>query len=90
MDLQSAVEAPRIWTEGGVLEVEDGFSADICEALVSLGHEVSRVTRIAGGMNAIKFNTDGSITGSACWRADGVPIGLGGGLARAGVGFSVN
>ena len=90
MDLQSAVEAPRIWTEGGVLEVEDGFSADICDALVSLGHEVSRVPRIAGGMNAIKFNQDGSITGSACWRADGVPIGLGGGLARAGVGFSVN
>ena len=90
MDLQSAVEAPRIWTEGGVLEVEDGFSSDICKALVSLGHEVSRVPRIAGGMNAIKFNPDGSITGSACWRADGVPIGLGGGLARAGVGFSVN
>jgi len=90
MDLQSAVEAPRIWTEGGVLEVEDGFSTDICDALVSLGHKVVRISRIAGGMNAIKFNQDGSITGSACWRADGVPIGLGGGLARAGVGFSVN
>ncbi len=90
MDLQSAVEAPRIWTEGGVLEVEDGFSTDICKALSSLGHKVARVPRIAGGMNAVRFNQDGSITGSACWRADGVPIGLGGGLARSGVGFSVN
>ena len=90
MDLQSAVEAPRIWTEGGVLEVEDGFSTDIYEALIALGHEVIRVPRIGGGMNAVKFNEGGSITGSACWRADGVPIGLGGGLARAGVGFSSN
>ncbi len=90
MDLQRAVEAPRIWTEGGVVEVEDGFSNDICEALVAFGHKVIRVPRIAGGMNAVKFNQDGTITGSACWRADGVPIGLGGGLARAGVGFSVD
>jgi gamma-glutamyltranspeptidase/glutathione hydrolase len=38
-------------------------------------------------MNAIAFNADGSMEGVACWRADGTAIGLGGGLARAGVRF---
>jgi gamma-glutamyltranspeptidase/glutathione hydrolase len=38
-------------------------------------------------MNAIAFNVDGSMEGAACWRADGTAIGLGGGLARAGVRF---
>ena len=27
------------------------------------------------------------MTGAACWRADGTPIGMGGGPARAGVRF---
>jgi gamma-glutamyltranspeptidase/glutathione hydrolase len=34
-------------------------------------------------MNAIAFAAGGTLTGASCWRADGVPIGLGGGLARA-------
>ena len=37
---------------------------------------------VAGGMNAIQFHEDGSMTGAACWRADGSPVALGGGLAR--------
>jgi len=42
---------------------------------------------VAGGMNAIQFHADGSMTGAACWRADGSAAALGGGLARAGVRF---
>jgi gamma-glutamyltranspeptidase/glutathione hydrolase len=38
-------------------------------------------------MCAIEFEPGGFMTGAACWRADGVPIGLGGGLARPGVRF---
>jgi gamma-glutamyltranspeptidase/glutathione hydrolase len=38
-------------------------------------------------MNGIQFHADGSMTGAACWRADGAAAGLGGGLARAGVRF---
>ena len=44
--------------------------------------------RIGGGMNAIAFGDDGSLTGAACWRADGTPVAIAGGLARAGVRFS--
>jgi gamma-glutamyltranspeptidase/glutathione hydrolase len=38
-------------------------------------------------MNGIHFHGDGSMTGAACWRADGTAVGLGGGLARPGVRF---
>jgi len=38
-------------------------------------------------MNAVEFMPDGQLQGAACWRADGTPMGLGGGLARAGVRF---
>ncbi|MEA2740205.1 MAG: gamma-glutamyltranspeptidase / glutathione hydrolase, partial [Acetobacteraceae bacterium] len=53
----------------------------------SWGHKVAAVPTVAGGMNAIQFHDDGALTGAACWRADGTPIALGGGLARAGVRF---
>jgi gamma-glutamyltranspeptidase/glutathione hydrolase len=88
MTLQEAVEAPRIWTEGGTLEMENTFSAALEKSLVSRGHDVTRLQRIAGGMNAIGFSDDGVLTGAACWRADGTPVGISGGLARQGVRFS--
>jgi gamma-glutamyltranspeptidase/glutathione hydrolase len=89
MSPQEAVEAPRVWTEGPVLELEPGIPESVREALVSRGHVVQRVPTVAGGMSCIGFGDDGALTGAACWRADGTPIGLGGGLARAGVRFTL-
>jgi len=88
MSLQEAVEAPRIWTEGGVVELEEAFPAELEQALIQRGHDVVRVPRVAGGMNAIAFGDDGLLTGAACWRADGTPVAIAGGLAREGVSFS--
>ncbi len=88
MTLQEAVEAPRIWTEGGVVEMEAGLPEEVANELARRGHEVARMQRIGGGMNAIAFGDDGSLTGAACWRADGTPVAISGGLARAGVRFS--
>ena len=88
MDLQHAVEAPRIWTEGAALELEPGIPAETEAALAARGHAVQRVRTVGGGLNAIAFAPDGMMTGAACWRADGTPIALGGGLARPGVRFS--
>ena len=88
MTLQEAVEAPRIWTEGGVVEMEEAFPEAVGKALADRGHEVERLPRIGGGMNAIAFADDGGLTGAACWRADGTPVAIAGGLARAGVRFS--
>ena len=87
MTVQEAVEAPRIWTQGYSVEVESSVAADVLAALRDRGHNIATVGNIAGGMSAIQFNDDGTMTGAACWRADGTPIGIAGGLARSGVRF---
>lgn len=87
MALQEAVEAPRVWTEGVVLEVEHGIPESVRQGLRERGHTLQIMPTVAGGMNAIQFHDDGSMTGAACWRADGAAVALGGGLARAGVRF---
>ncbi|MFN9774694.1 MAG: gamma-glutamyltransferase [Burkholderiales bacterium] len=87
MSLQQAVEAPRLWTQGFQLELEPGFPDAVADALRARGHDVLRVPNVGGGMCAVQFDPDGTIEGAACWRADGTPVGVGGGLARAGVRF---
>ena len=87
MSVQQMVEAPRIWTQGHGVEIEDDFPADVETALAARGHELTRVPHVGGGMNAIEFDTDGRMTGASCWRADGTPVGLGGGYAREGARF---
>ena len=87
MEVQEAVEAPRVWTEGGALELEPAYSDATVEALAQRGHPIQRMKHIAGGMNAIAFTGDGTMTGAACWRADGTPVGIAGGLARPGIRF---
>jgi gamma-glutamyltranspeptidase/glutathione hydrolase len=89
MSLQEAVEAPRVWTEGNALEVEQAVPDGVRNELRSMGHDVLAVSTVAGGMNAIQFNDAGRLTGAACWRADGTPLGLAGGLARAGIRFGL-
>jgi gamma-glutamyltranspeptidase/glutathione hydrolase len=84
MTLQEAVEAPRIWTQGETLNVETGIAPAVRKALAARGHRIELVAKVAGGMNGILFDhTLGLMHGAACWRADGVPIGLSGGPARA-------
>jgi gamma-glutamyltranspeptidase / glutathione hydrolase len=87
MSLQEAVEAPRIWTEGPVVEVEHGIPPAIRMGLEARGHKLQIMPTVAGGMNGIQFHDDNTMSGTGCWRADGSAVGLGGGLARAGVRF---
>ena len=87
MSVQEAVEAPRLWTQGFGVEVENAVPSDVLAALRDRGHDVAAVGNVGGGMSAIQFDADGTMTGAACWRADGTPIGLGGGYARTGVRF---
>jgi len=87
MTLQEAVEAPRVWTEGPLLEIEHGIAEPVRSAVAARGHKVQVMPTVAGGMNAIQFHDDGSMTGAACWRADGAAVAMGGGHARPGVRF---
>ena len=87
MTLQQAAEAPRLWTNGGRLELEPGYMG-AAAALQALGHDVLPVKTVGGGMNGVAFLPDGTLLGAACWRADGTPIGLGGGPAASGIRFN--
>jgi gamma-glutamyltranspeptidase / glutathione hydrolase len=89
MSLQEAVEAPRVWTEGNALEVEPAIAEAARERLRAIGHEVVEMATVGGGMNGIQFHEGGTMAGAACWRADGTPIAISGGLARAGVRFGL-
>ncbi|MEN2976738.1 gamma-glutamyltransferase (plasmid) [Tistrella bauzanensis] len=87
MSLQDAVEAPRVWTQGQDAEIEQAVPLAVRDAVAAMGHPVKAVEHVAGGMCAISFAADGAMTGAACWRADGTPVGIGGGEARAGTQF---
>jgi gamma-glutamyltranspeptidase/glutathione hydrolase len=87
MTLQQAVEAPRVWTQGQAVEIELGVPEATRNAVAAMGHPVVPVRHVAGGMCAVRWRDDGLIEGAACWRADGVPVALSGGPARAGTRF---
>lgn len=87
MSLQEAVEAPRQWSEGPTLEMENTYPEATFGQMRARGHRVEVLPHVAGGMNGIAFNDDGTMTGAACWRADGHPVGISGGLSRRGARF---
>lgn len=84
MTLQEAIEAPRVFSNGRVTEVEADVPPGVVDELRTLGHHISVVFNIAGGMNGIAAPEPGILCGAACWRADGSPAGLSGGPARPG------
>ena len=87
MSLQEAVEAPRVWTQGQSLEVEVGIRPGVRKRLQTMGHDVQKVPKVAGGMNGVMFDHQrGVIHGAACWRADGTPAGFSGGPAKTSTG----
>jgi len=84
MTLQEAVEAPRAWTQGAELELEDAFPhlASLQAALAARGHRPVAVEKVAGGMNGVLVDEDGLLHGAAACRARGAPLGPRGGPAR--------
>lgn len=89
MNLQESVEAPRIWTAGRGLEVENEAPESVRAQLERMGHSIGLSDRIAGGMNGVQMDDEtGMLLGAACWRADGSPAGLSGGPARVGTTYS--
>ena len=56
MSLQEAVEAPRVWTQGQALEMEEGISPDVRGGLAAMGHDVQVVPKVAGGLNGVMLN----------------------------------
>jgi gamma-glutamyltranspeptidase/glutathione hydrolase len=80
MNVQQAVEAPRIWTMMyGNLEVENGFPDEVAEKLKSMGHGITRTRGIASANAVLVDEKTGLLHGGMEWRTDGTAAGWSGG-----------
>jgi len=76
MDPQSAIDAPRCFTENGKLNIERGYSDRVRSELVDLGHQVEVPVGPIGGAQAILINdANGTLEGASDPRKDGAAIG---------------
>ena len=76
LDLQAALDAPRIFCYGAVLEIESGIDDAVARELEALGHQVKQAGRPLGGGQAIWIDRErGVLTGGSDPRKDGCALG---------------
>jgi len=76
MDVQSAIDAPRVFFEGELTLVERGMPVATVEGLRALGHEVMTVPAPWGGAQAIRIDwRRGVLIGGSEPRKDGCALG---------------
>lgn len=75
MDAQSAIDAPRCFSDAGVLKVEKGYSEAVRAELSELGHVVDVPDGPLGGAQAIRIREDGVLEGASDPRKDGAAVG---------------
>lgn len=75
LDPQSSIDAPRAFSENGVLKLERGYGEDIRATLSDMGHEVVTPDGPIGGAQAIKIHKTGVLEGASDARKDGCALG---------------
>ena len=75
MDPQSAIDAPRAFSDAGNMKVERGYSDAMRQELSDLGHNVSIPDTAIGGAQAILISEDGVLEGASDARKDGCALG---------------
>ncbi len=75
MDIQSAIDAPRCFSDNGQMKVERGYSDAVRQALAEMGHQVSIPPGPIGGAQAILIRDDGVLEGGSDPRKDGCALG---------------
>jgi gamma-glutamyltranspeptidase/glutathione hydrolase len=76
MDIQQAIDFPRICPHLGKVEIERGVSLDMREKLIALGHVLTEVERPLGGGQAIVIDHErGVLIGGSDPRKDGAALG---------------
>ncbi len=76
MDPQAAIDAPRSFSDNGILKVERGYSDAVRAELSDLGHKVEIPETAIGGAQAIKIHASGVLEGASDPRKDGCALGL--------------
>lgn len=75
MDLQTAIDSPRLFAEQGVVTLEQAYPDTTLSALEGLGHKVQRAETPIGGAQAILMHDAGVLEGASDPRKDGCAIG---------------
>ena len=75
LDPQAALDLPHVVNRNGATDLEAGTAAEtLAPALEALGHEV-KVVEMTSGLHAIAISADGTLTGAADRRREGVALG---------------
>jgi gamma-glutamyltranspeptidase/glutathione hydrolase len=72
---QDAMDAPRCFADGGVLNVENGYTETVKTELREMGHNVQNPETAIGGSQAIKIHDDGLLEAGSDPRKDGCALG---------------
>ncbi|MEM8653297.1 MAG: gamma-glutamyltransferase family protein [Pseudomonadota bacterium] len=75
LDPQTAIDAPRAFSDAGDMKVERGYSDKVRSELSDLGHKVSIPDAAIGGAQAILMRDDGVLEGASDPRKDGCALG---------------
>jgi gamma-glutamyltranspeptidase/glutathione hydrolase len=76
LDIQEALDLPRIFPALGKVEIERGIPADVAAGLARLGHDIVGVDRPHGGGQAIWIDrARGCLVGASEPRKDGMALG---------------
>ena len=76
LDVQEAIDHPRLLPRGGAVQVERGIAPEVCDRLSRLGHEVALVDKPHGGGQAIWIDrARGCLIGASDPRKDGMALG---------------
>lgn len=77
MDVQAALDSPRVFPDKGVVRAERGVSAATLQGLQALGHPVAEAEEPWGGGQAIWIDWQkGTLTGGSDPRKDGMAAGF--------------
>ena len=75
LDIQEALDLPRVFPYQGKVEVERGVPEAAVAALAAMGHEIVAADRPHGGGQAIWMGPGGVLVGGSEPRKDGLALG---------------
>ncbi len=75
MDPQTAIDAPRAFSDAGTMKVERGYSDAVRQELTELGHKVVIPDTPIGGAQTIRLHSSGVMEGASDPRKDGCALG---------------
>ena len=76
LDIQEAMDLPRLMPIGGKVQIERGIPAEVCDRLTRLGHELELIERPHGGAQAIWIDrARGVLVAGSEPRKDGCAMG---------------